>query len=98
MLMEAVRWLEEAGLLVNQVEPVPADAHVDAVIEVAAADTHARFVVELKRRAPYPTRATRHTATMRPLAATVELGASSRIRTRQRAAHGARGRLVARDC
>jgi hypothetical protein len=53
--MEAVRWLEEAGLVVNQVEPVrTGDAHVDAVIDVIGAGTHALFAVELKRRAPYP--------------------------------------------
>ena len=58
--MEAVRWLEEAGLVVNQVDPVPAvDALVDAVVDVTGAGAHARFAVELKRRAPYPNEVTR---------------------------------------
>jgi hypothetical protein len=53
--MEAVRWLEEAGLVVNQLEPAPVDgADVDAVIDVAGGKTRALFVVELRRRAPYP--------------------------------------------
>lgn len=55
MLMEAVRWLQESGLTVEQLEPALAgDADADAVFVVTGGDRSARFAVELKQRAPYP--------------------------------------------
>jgi len=60
MLMEAVRWLRESGLEVEQqqveqqeLEATP-DAHANAVLVVAGAGQRARFAVQMKRRAPYP--------------------------------------------
>jgi hypothetical protein len=55
MLMEAVRWLQESGLAVEQLEAaLVGDAHADAVLVVTAGDSRARFAVGLKPRAPYP--------------------------------------------
>lgn len=55
MLMDAVRWLRESGLKVNDLTPVGVtDADVDSILEVAADDRSARFVVQAKSRAPYP--------------------------------------------
>jgi hypothetical protein len=53
--MEAVRWLQESGLAVEQLGAAPeGDAHADAVLVVTGGDRSARFAVELKQRAPYP--------------------------------------------
>lgn len=53
--MEAVRWLRESGLKVDDhVAARGADAGVDAVLDVAADGGGARFAVQVKRRAPYP--------------------------------------------
>jgi hypothetical protein len=55
MLMEAVRWLRESGLKVeDRTVAEEADAGVDAVLDVAADGQRARFAVQVKRRAPYP--------------------------------------------
>jgi DNA-binding transcriptional ArsR family regulator len=55
MLMEAVRWLEESGLAVDQQETLLRDdARADAVLDIAAGEAGGRFVVELRQRAPYP--------------------------------------------
>lgn len=53
--MEAVRWLRESGLRVE--DGAAADrSHegIDAILEVAAEGNSARFAVQVKRRAPYP--------------------------------------------
>jgi hypothetical protein len=53
--MDAVRWLQDSGLTVKQLEPaLVGDAHADAVLVVTGGDRSARFAVELKQRAPYP--------------------------------------------
>lgn len=56
MLMEAVRWLRESGLTVEDLraDSDDADAGVDAILEVAAEGHSTRFAVRVKRRAPYP--------------------------------------------
>jgi hypothetical protein len=55
MLIEAVQWLREAGLVVKQSEAsLPGDAHADTVLEVATGGQSARFAVEMRGRAPYP--------------------------------------------
>lgn len=55
MLMEAVRWLRESGLNVEDRTAVnDAGAGADAVLDVAADGPSTRFVVQVKRRAPYP--------------------------------------------
>ena len=56
MLMDAVRWLRESGVVAELVElpPRPGDVPPDAALEVVAGDATARFAVEEKRRAPYP--------------------------------------------
>src|SRR6266702_3840670 len=53
--MNAVRWLRESGLAVKQREPaLTGDARADALLEVALGGQSARFAVEVKQRAPYP--------------------------------------------
>lgn len=52
--MEAVRWLRESGLEVEQQAASVSGAHADAVLMVAAGGHHARFAVQVKHRAPYP--------------------------------------------
>jgi hypothetical protein len=53
--MEAVRWLRDSGLVVEDHEAVSdVDAHVDAILDVVAGDRRARFAVAAKKRAPYP--------------------------------------------
>jgi hypothetical protein len=55
MLMEAVRWLRESGLKVeDRASADEADAGLDAVLDVAADGHSTRFAVQVKRRAPYP--------------------------------------------
>jgi hypothetical protein len=55
MLMEAVRWLRESGLEVeDHAATDEVDAGVDAILDVAADGHRARFAVQVKRRAPYP--------------------------------------------
>jgi hypothetical protein len=53
--MDAVRWLRESGLTVEDLTPAdPTDAGVDAVLAVETGDRAARFAVQVKSRAPYP--------------------------------------------
>jgi DNA-binding transcriptional ArsR family regulator len=52
--MEAVRWLRESGLKVEDRTAEAADAGVDAILDVAADGHVARFAVQVKGRAPYP--------------------------------------------
>lgn len=55
MLMEAVRWLQESGLEVeDQATTDGVDAGVDAILDVAAEGRSTRFAVQVKQRAPYP--------------------------------------------
>jgi len=55
MLMDAVRWLRDSGLKVEDLTPADgADAGVDAILDVAVGDRSARFAVRAKSRAPYP--------------------------------------------
>jgi hypothetical protein len=55
MLMEAVRWLRESGLEVeDHAATDEVDSGVDAILDVAADGRRARFAVQVKRRAPYP--------------------------------------------
>lgn len=56
VLMDALRWLRESGVVAELVElpPRPGDVPPDAALEVAAGDATARFAVAEKRRAPYP--------------------------------------------
>ena len=53
--MEAVRWLRESGLDVEQQSPrATPDEAADPVLVVRSGDHGARFAVQLKQRAPYP--------------------------------------------
>jgi len=53
--MEAVRWLRESGLEVEDHSATDGvDAGVDAILDVAADGPSTRFAVQVKRRAPYP--------------------------------------------
>lgn len=52
--MEAVRWLRESGLEVEDQAEAAGDAGVDAILDVAADGYAARFAVQVKKRAPYP--------------------------------------------
>jgi hypothetical protein len=55
MLMDAVRWLRDSGLRVEDSTPTGgADTGVDAILDVAVGDRSARFAVQTKSRAPYP--------------------------------------------
>jgi hypothetical protein len=55
MLMDAVRWLRESGLRVEDLSPASeVDVGVDSILDVAAGDRSARFSVQAKSRAPYP--------------------------------------------
>jgi hypothetical protein len=54
MLMEAVRWLRESGLTVEDAAAVRGDSSADAILDVAAGDRQARFAVQSRSRAPYP--------------------------------------------
>jgi hypothetical protein len=55
MLIEALSWLRESGVTVEQHHAASElDAHVDAVLDVSVDDRKVRFVVEAKRRTPYP--------------------------------------------
>lgn len=67
--MEVVRWLRESGLKVEDHTAADgADAGADAIIDVAAEGRHARFAVQVKRRAPYPHEAERLGRSWRELA------------------------------
>jgi hypothetical protein len=53
--MEAVRWLRESGLEVeDHAATNEVDGGADAILDVAADGHRARFAVQVKRRAPYP--------------------------------------------
>ncbi len=54
--MNALRWLRESGVVAELVELPPrwGDVRPDAALELAAGDATALFVIEQKRRAPYP--------------------------------------------
>ena len=52
--MEAVRWLRESGLKVEDHTAEAADAAADAILDIAADDHNVRFAVQVKGRAPYP--------------------------------------------
>jgi hypothetical protein len=55
MLMDAVRWLRESGLRVEDLTPVDGtDAGIDAILEIEADEHSVRFAVQAKSRAPYP--------------------------------------------
>ena len=55
MLMDAVRWLRDSGLRVEDLTPEGReDAGVDAILDVAVGDRSVRFGVQAKSRAPYP--------------------------------------------
>ena len=55
MLMDAVRWLRDSGLRVEDLTPEGReDAGVDAILDVAVGDRSVRFAVQAKSRAPYP--------------------------------------------
>src|SRR3984957_14020230 len=55
MLMDAVRWLRDSGLRVEDLTPEGReDAGVDAILGVAVGDRSVRFAVQAKSRAPYP--------------------------------------------
>jgi hypothetical protein len=55
MLIEAVRWLRESGLEVeDNAAADEVDAGFDAILDVDADGHRARFAVQVKRRAPYP--------------------------------------------
>jgi hypothetical protein len=49
--MEAVRWLQESGLVVEYQQ---VRGHSDAVVRVSSGGHEARFAVTLRKRAPYP--------------------------------------------
>lgn len=52
--MEAVRWLRESGLTVEDETTETADAGADAILSVSADGHQARFAAQVKGRAPYP--------------------------------------------
>ena len=53
--MDAVRWLRDSGLRVEDLTPAGGeDAAVDAMLDVAVGDRGIRFAVQTKSRAPYP--------------------------------------------
>lgn len=52
--MEAVRWLRESGLKVEDHAVDAVDAGADAILDVATDGHSARFAVQAKGRAPYP--------------------------------------------
>lgn len=52
--MDVVRWLRESGLVVEDQVAGAADVGVDAILDVASDGYKARFVVQVKGRAPYP--------------------------------------------
>lgn len=56
VLLEAFRSLRHADVRVSQLDAAPAAGgfRADAMVEVAFGEARARFVVEAKRRAPYP--------------------------------------------
>lgn len=55
MLMDAVRWLRESGLKVEDLSPASGvDAGVDSILDVTVDNHRARFSVQVKSRAPYP--------------------------------------------
>jgi hypothetical protein len=55
MLMDAVRWLRDSGLRVEDLTPTGReDAGVDAILDVTVGDRSVRFAVQAKSRAPYP--------------------------------------------
>src|SRR6202050_3329923 len=55
MLMDAIRWLRDSGLTVEDLTPADGtDAGVDAMLEVETDGRTARFAVQAKSRAPYP--------------------------------------------
>jgi hypothetical protein len=54
MLLEAVRWLRESGVTVEQDNERGASLDIGLVLDVLAGGGRTRFAVELKGRAPYP--------------------------------------------
>jgi hypothetical protein len=67
--MEAVRWLRESGLRVeDRTAAYRSDQGVDAILDVAAEGHDARFAVQVKRRAPYPQEVERLERSWRELA------------------------------
>ncbi len=53
--MDAVRWLRDSGLRVEDLTPTGReDAGVDAILDVTVGDRSVRFAVQAKSRAPYP--------------------------------------------
>ena len=53
--MDAVRWLRDSGLRVEDLTPAGReDAGVDAILDVTVGDRSVRFAVQAKSRAPYP--------------------------------------------
>lgn len=55
MLMDAVRWLRESGVTVEDLSPASSvDVGVDSILDVTVGDRSARFSVQVKSRAPYP--------------------------------------------
>ncbi|MBA2283103.1 MAG: hypothetical protein H0W25_17980 [Acidimicrobiia bacterium] len=58
MLIEAMRWLRDAGVTIERLASQPSDhggvVGPDAILLIAAGDAEVRFAVEEKRRAPYP--------------------------------------------
>ena len=55
MLMEAVRWLRESGLKVEDYASASdVDVDPDVILDVSADGPSTRFAVQVKGRAPYP--------------------------------------------
>jgi hypothetical protein len=52
--MDAVRWLRESGLKVEDHTAEAVDVDVDAVLDVVADGHNVRFAVQVRGRAPYP--------------------------------------------
>ena len=55
MLMDAVRWLRDSGLTIEDLTRADGtEKGVDAILRVETSDRSARFAVQVKSRAPYP--------------------------------------------
>lgn len=56
MLMDVLRWLRKADVVVTRVDEPSAGGELqsDTVLDVKAGDAGARFVIEERRRTPYP--------------------------------------------
>jgi hypothetical protein len=52
--MEAVRWMRQSGLDVEDGAPADDSDRIDAFLDVTAEGGRTRFAVQVKRRAPYP--------------------------------------------